>query len=154
MRRFFWNNSCQVAVIISVPSWSWSATPAFFCPLNQKSDPKRLRFWAWIKRLPPPKNHENDSVVILAEIEAKSAKMRAAGQLATSFSWRVYVFSSVLFCLTTVHSSNWQENIRPKLFAKLNSRDYQSFSGTLKVWICHFTWFQFDLYFIFKKFYE
>jgi len=42
------------------------------------------------------------------------------------------VFSSVLFCLTTVQSSNWQENIRPKLFAKLNSRDYQSFSGTLK----------------------
>lgn len=42
------------------------------------------------------------------------------------------MFSAVLFCLTTVNSTNWQENIRPKLFAKLNSRDYQSFSGTLK----------------------
>jgi hypothetical protein len=41
--------------------------------------------------------------------------------------------SPVLFSLITVNSTNWQENIRPKLFAKLNSRDYQSFSRTLKV---------------------
>ena len=46
--------------------------------------------------------------------------------------WRAFLFSSVLFFLTTVHSSNWQENIRPKLFAKLTSRDFQSFSGSLK----------------------
>jgi hypothetical protein len=79
-------------------------------------------------------NYENDYRVILAEIEKKLVKMRNAGSLANnSFSWRVYVFSAVLFCLTSVNSTNWQENIRPKLFAKLNSRDYQSFSGTLKV---------------------
>jgi hypothetical protein len=79
-------------------------------------------------------NYENDYRVVLAEIEKKLVKMRNAGSLANnSFSWRVYVFSAVLFCLTSVNSTNWQENIRPKLFAKLNSRDYQSFSGTLKV---------------------
>ena len=27
--------------------------------------------------------------------------------------------------------SRWQDNIRPKLFAHLSSRDYQSFSGVL-----------------------
>ena len=50
-------------------------------------------------------------------------------------SWRASALSSVVvffLCSITVHSSSWQENIRPKLYAKLNSRDYQSFSGTLK----------------------
>ena len=48
------------------------------------------------------------------------------------FSQGSRVFSTVLFLLSTVRSSNWQENLRPKLFAKLNARDYQSFSGTLQ----------------------
>ena len=129
-------------LVISVPSWSWSeaqqnnytTVKAFFCPLKkvtQKGCRKELLSnEKGCKRL----NHENDYRVVLAEIEKKLVKMRNAGSLANnSFSWRVYVFSAVLFCLTNVNSTNWQENIRPKLFAKLNSRDYQSFSGTLKV---------------------
>lgn len=38
----------------------------------------------------------------------------------------------LLLSAAFVQSSNWQENIRPKLFAKLSPRDYQSFSGSLK----------------------
>ena len=42
------------------------------------------------------------------------------------------IFLGILFFCVLVTSSNWQENIRPKLFAKLTQRDFQSFSGTLK----------------------
>ena len=31
----------------------------------------------------------------------------------------------------TFQQTRWQDNIRPKLFAQLSSRDYQSFSGIL-----------------------
>lgn len=37
-----------------------------------------------------------------------------------------------IFFLSSASSSNWQENIRPKLFAKLSQRDFQSFSGTIR----------------------
>ena len=132
----------------SLKELHYNTAKAFFCPL--KKWPKKavgkelLSNEKGCKRL----NHENDSKVVLVEIAKKFVKMRQAGSLVNaSFSWRVYVFSSVLFCLTSVHSSNWQENIRPKLFAKLNSRDYQSFSGTIKVRTC-FDIFLFLLVFV------
>ena len=47
---------------------------------------------------------------------------------ASALCWVVVFF----LCSITVKSSSWQDNVRPKLYAKLNTRDYQSFSGTLK----------------------
>jgi len=40
------------------------------------------------------------------------------------------ILSLVISC-SSVKSLNWQENVRPKLFAQLTSRDYQSFVGTV-----------------------
>ena len=49
-------------------------------------------------------------------------------------SWIALIFSIFQFCggqEGTQNDGRWQDNIRPKLFAHLSSRDYQSFTGIL-----------------------
>ena len=50
----------------------------------------------------------------------------------TSLRTSVLASLIVFYLCSNAHSTSWQDNIRPKLYAKLSSRDYQSFSGTLK----------------------
>ncbi len=51
-------------------------------------------------------------------------------QWSSVLSWIVIAFSSFPHL---VSSYNWQENVRPKLFAQLTNRDYQSFVGTIQL---------------------
>ena len=54
----------------------------------------------------------------------------------SSLMGRLLLISLVVLCnlrsLSICQQQQWQDNIRPKLFAQLTDRDYQSFSGILR----------------------